>query len=161
MATNRAALSDPGQHFGLRGQYGSLEVVRVDLAQGIAFFQSRGPEGPIGPEAWAPFGAIVPNTVQDSGQLWEMVVKELWRALEEDGRIPVSVKDFEVTTDEDSTGNPAIYVKVLVKPGSGMPKPKDVTEWNAFRNLIESALLRLRLSRQPYVQIGEWRRKRA
>jgi hypothetical protein len=53
-----------------------------------------------------------------------------------------------------------VYVKILVKPAQGATDDATVSKWNDFVNLVQDSLARLRLQRWPYVELGEWRRKR-
>ena len=85
---------------------------------------------------------------------------DLFRVLKQDGELPEFVKDYEVSIDEDSTGDPALYVKILIKPARGEADNATVDRWNDFVHLVQDRLIRLRLARLPYVQLGEWRRKR-
>jgi len=102
---------------------------------------------------------------EDVSPFWKMLIDDLFKTLEAKGRLPEFVKGCEVTTGEDSTGDPALYVKILVKPAHSPANDATVSRWNEFSNLVQDTLMQLRLQpeqrqRWPYVQLGEWRRKR-
>lgn len=160
MATNRAVLPDRGPRVAINRHYGDLEVVRVDVTKWEAVFRVRSDDGLTGPEFTTRLSMIQPQSDEDSGLFWKMLVEDVVRVIKEKGECPDFVKGYEVTTDEDSTGEPALYVKILVKPTQGIADDETVSKWNEFVNLVQDSLMRLRLQRWPYVRLGEWRRKR-
>ena len=91
--------------------------------------------------------------------MWEGLLKAISDRIKEQGKYPDFVGGFQVFTGDDSTGDPALYVKILVKPKPKIDDPI-IAEWNKFANLIQDWLIQLRLPRTPYVQLGEWRRRR-
>jgi hypothetical protein len=142
------------------GNYGALEVVRVDVTNWEAVFRVRSADGLIGPEFTTRLSMVQPLSDEDTNRFWKMLVDDLVRVLKEKGQYPDFVKGYEVTTDNDSTGEPGLYVKILVKPARGVTNDATVAKWNDFVNLVQDSLVRLRLQRWPYVELGEWRRKR-
>jgi hypothetical protein len=89
-----------------------------------------------------------------------MLVDDLFRVLKQNAELPEFVKGYEVSIDSDSTGEPALYVKILIKPAHGEADNATVDRWIDFSHLVQDRLMHLRLRRLPYVQLGEWRRKR-
>ena len=157
MATNRAVLSERGPQITTPGHYGELEVVRVDLNTRTASFQVRTAGGVAGRETNAPLSMILPLSEEDTGKFWKLLVDDLMRILKDEGQYPAFVKGYEVKTGEDSTGDPALYITILVSP-ERQYSPQTVSRWNQFSNLLLDRLIGLRLQRYPYVQIGERRR---
>jgi hypothetical protein len=137
-----------------------LEVVRVDVTNWEAVFRVRSADGLIGSEFKTRLSMIQPQSDEDKSQFWKMLVDDLVRVLKAKGEYPDFVKGYEVTTDRDSTGEPGLYVKILVKPAHGATDDATVSKWNDFVNLVQDSLGRLRLQRWPYVELGEWRRRR-
>jgi hypothetical protein len=126
-----------------------------------AEFQVRSADGSlVGPKFQTRLSMIHPNSDEDTIEVWRMLVVDLFRVLRENSEVPDFVKDYEVTRDNDSTGDPALYVKILVKPARGLADDATVHRWNDFVHLVEDRLMRLGLQRRPYVRLGEWRRKR-
>ena len=160
MATDRAILPDKGPQVAIRNQHGDLEVVRVDVTNWEAVFRVRSADGLIGPEFTTRLSMVQPLSDEDTSLFWKMLVDDLVRVLKEKRQYPDFVKGYEVTTDNDSTGEPALYVKILVKPAHGAADDATVSRWNEFVDLVQDSLVRLRLQRWPYVELGEWRRKR-
>jgi hypothetical protein len=161
MASNRAVLSDRGPQVSVSGHFGNLEVVRVDVTNWGAEFQVRSADGSLtGPKTSTRLSMIRPDSEEDTIKFWKMLVDDLFRVLRENSEVPDFVKDYEVTRDNDSTGDPALYVKILVKPARGLADDATVDRWNDFVHLVEDRLMRLGLQRRPYVRLGEWRRKR-
>jgi hypothetical protein len=103
---------------------------------------------------------VQPDSDEDTQKFWKMLVDDLFRVLKSKGELPDFVKDHEVSIDSDSTGEPALYVKILIKPAHGVADNATVDRWNDFVHLVQDRLMRLRLKRLPYVRVGEWRRKR-
>jgi hypothetical protein len=157
MATNREVLQDGHPQIATRGHYGDLEVVRVDVKARTAVFRIINSGGLPVPETTAPLNMIRPLTQEDSGKLWKMLVDDLMLVLKQEGQYPTFIKGYEVTTGEDSTGEPAFYIKILVAPEQKY-SPATISRWNSFSNLLQDRLIGLRLQRYPYVQIGELRR---
>jgi len=161
MASNRAVLQDRGPQVSVPSHFGNLEVVRVDVTNWEAEFQVRAADGSlVGPKFPTRLSMIRPNSEEDTKELWKLLVDDLFRVLKQDGELPEFVKDYEVSIDEDSTGEPALYVKILIKPGRVEADNATVDRWNDFVHLVQDRLMRFRLARLPYVQLGEWRRKR-
>jgi hypothetical protein len=165
MAASRAVLPDRGPHIATPGHFGDIEIVRVDLKTRTATFRVRAVNGLTGPDTRVPLSMVRLPSEEDAGRFWKMLVDDLFRSLEENGQLPEFVKGYEVTTGEDSTGEPALYVKILVKPAHSPASDATVSRWNEFSNLVQDTLMQLRLQpelrpRWPYVQLGEWRRKR-
>jgi hypothetical protein len=101
---------------------------------------------------------IHPFSDEDTAQLWEVLVEDLFTKLRAKGEVPDFVKGHQVALDSDWTGDPALYVKILVKPANGIANNATVDRWNDFVHLIQNHLLSLRIQRTPYVQLGEWKR---
>jgi hypothetical protein len=161
MASNRAILPERGPQVSVPGHSGNLEVVRVDVSNWDAEFQVRSPDGSlIGPKTLTRLSAVLPDSDEDTIKFWKMLVDDLFRVLKQNGELPEFVRDKEVSIDSDSTGEPALYVKVLIMPARGDADDATVDRWNDFAHLVQDRLMRLRLRRLPYVQLGEWRRKR-
>jgi hypothetical protein len=159
MSTNRAALGDKGPQVAVQGNFGDLEVVSVDTSRWEAKFRARTANGVFGPEFTTRLSMIRPLSDEDTGKFWKMLVDDLMRALKEEGKYPPFVKGYEVSTGEDSTGDPALYVDVLIAPRREYPA-KTVDSWRSFLDLVHSRLLSLRLQRYPYVRIGEKSRRK-
>jgi hypothetical protein len=102
---------------------------------------------------------IRPLSEEDSGKFWKMLVDDLMRVLKAEGKFPAFVKGYEVTTGEDSTGDPALYITILVSPERKYSQ-ETVSQWNSFSNLLLDRLIGLRLQRYPYVQMGEKRKSK-
>jgi hypothetical protein len=96
---------------------------------------------------------------EDTRRFWEMLVEDLVHILKEQGKFPSFVKGYEVVTGEDSTDDPALYVRILVSPQQKYSHAT-VSQWNAFSSLLQDRLLGLRLQRYPYVQVGEKKRNK-
>lgn len=157
MATNRAELAEAGPQITTTGHFGDLEVVRVDLNSRTATFKVKTREGLGDPETTAPLSLIRPLSEEDTGKFWRMLVDDLMRILKEEGQFPSFVKDYQVVTGEDSTGDPALYITILVAPERKYSE-QTVSGWNQFSNLLLDRLNALRLQRYPYVRMGEKRR---
>jgi hypothetical protein len=157
MASNRAVLPDKRPQIATPGHFGDLEVIRVDIMARTATFQVRGNGVLSIPETTAPLSMIRPLTEEDSSKFWNMLVDDLMRVLREEGHYPAFVKGYEVETGEDSTGDPALYITILVSPEQKYSQAT-VSRWNRFSNLLLDRLIGLRLQRYPYVRIGEKRR---
>jgi hypothetical protein len=161
MASNRAILAEKGPQVSIAGHFGNLEVVRVDVTNWEAEFQVRSADGKlIGPKTPTRISAVFPDTDEDTLKFWEMLVDDLFGVLKEKGQFPEFVKGREVSIDTDSTGEPALYIKILIKSARGEADNSTVDRWNDFAHLVQDRLMQLRLRRLPYVQLGEWRRKR-
>ncbi|MGD0629190.1 MAG: hypothetical protein ABR987_07550 [Terracidiphilus sp.] len=157
MASNRAVLPDKRPQIATPGHFGDLEVIRVDIMARTATFQVRGNGVLSTPETTAPLSMIRPLTEEDSSKFWNMLVDDLMRVLRVEGHYPAFVKGYEVETGEDSTGDPALYITILVSPEQKYSQAT-VSRWNRFSNLLLDRLIGLRLQRYPYVRIGEKRR---
>jgi hypothetical protein len=161
MASNRSVLASKGPQVSIPRHFGNLEVVRVDVTNWEAEFQVRAADGTlVGPKTLTRLSAVHPDSDEDTIKFWEMLVDDLFDVLKNNGELPEFVKGREVSIDSDSTGDPALYVKVLVKPARGEADDATVDRWNNFVHLVQDRLMRLRLRRLPYVQLGEVRRKR-
>jgi hypothetical protein len=160
MATHRAQVPNPNGDPGISGHVATLEFSRVDLNKGTAVFVLRPADGTAAPEIPVPLSQIRPNTLEDREDLWKSLVKSILDSFRDGGRYPEFVKGHEVWTDADSTGEPALYVRILVGPSKGPASNAQVDKWNQFLSQVQDTLIRLRLQRWPYVQLGEQRRKR-
>ena len=161
MPSNRATLERRGPQVAIPGHFGDLEVVRVDVTNWEAEFQVRSADGSlVGPKTQTRLSAVYPDTDEDTIKFWRMLVDDLFRVLKQNAEVPDFVKDYAVSIDEDSTGEPALYVRILIKAARGKADNATVDRWNDFVHLVQDRLMRLRLRRLPYVQLGEWRRKR-
>lgn len=160
MATNRSILPERGPQVAVAGHFGPLEVVEVDTKKWEAGFQCSGAGAPFGPTETAPLSAIDPLSEEDSEKFWKMLVSDLMAKLQEEHALPAFVKDWDVTTGIDSTGEPAVYVKILVAPRSDY-SPAMVAQWQEFSTLLQQRLTPLRfMKRYLYIQFGEKRRGR-
>lgn len=158
MATNRADLPwAKNATFGLGPTY---EFSHMDVDHGLAVFQVRSP-GKSSPLPYSvPLSQIAPDTFEDRTELWEMLIEALFERLSASGARPSFVRGFEVQRGEDSTGDPALFVTILVTPTPGPANEALVAARSTFADGIQEALLQLHLQRYPYVRVGEWRRKR-
>lgn len=160
MATNRATLPQRGPQITTRGHFGDLEVIGIDIGARTATFRVRNPGGAlVGPDTTIPLSAIRPLSGEDTRKFWEMLVDDVVDNLKKAGNFPNFVKGYEVSTGEDSTDDPALYVKVLVSPQQKYSHAT-ASQWNAFSSLLQEQLHGLRLQRYPYVQIGEKKRSK-
>ena len=154
MASNRAVLKEKRPQIATQGHYGDLEVIRVDVRARTATFQVKNTNY----EETVPLSTIRPLTEEDTGKFWNMLVDDLMRVLRVEGYYPAFVKGYEVETGEDSTGDPALYITILVSPEQKYSQAT-VSRWNSFSNILLDRLLRLRLQRYPYVRVGEKRKR--
>ena len=83
-----------------------------------------------------------------------MLADELIEALRSEGKLPKFYRSISIATGDDSTGDPAVYVKLFVDSPKGVARDSTVTRWNEFAHLVQDRLLQLRLLRQPYVFLG-------
>lgn len=157
--TNQLLAVGKGPNVTIQRHFGNLEVVKVDTTSWEATFRARNSDGPFGPEFTTRLSMIRPLSDEDTEVFWQMLVADLIERLRSEGKVPDFVKDYEVTTDEDSTGEPAFYVNVLVAPKRSYAD-EEVAKWLDFTDLLQSRLVGLRLQRYPYVQVGEMRRRR-
>jgi hypothetical protein len=160
MASNRVEMTKAGPRISAIGHFGALEAVRVDVLSRTATFRVRTADGPVGPETVAPLSTVRPLSEEDSTQFWQLLVDDLVRILREKGEVPDFVKGYHVTTGEDSTGDPTLYVDVLLEPSRRLASDATVARWNSFTSLLGEALHQLRLQRWPHVQVRELRRGR-
>jgi hypothetical protein len=158
VATNRADLARTNQS--ATGLVATLEFSHIDLVRGIAIFRLRPANNSSPSIVEIPLSQITPNSFEDQTGLWYELVKALLGLLRASGSLPDFVRGFEVQTGEDSTGEPALYVDVLVNPTSGPASDATVDKWSKFTERLQEALLQLRLQRWPYVRVGEWRGKK-
>jgi hypothetical protein len=128
-------------------------VIRIDVRARTATFQVKNTNY----EETVPLSTIRPLTEEDTGKFWNMLVDDLMRVLRVEGYYPAFVKGYEVETGEDSTGDPALYITILVSPEQKYSQAT-VSRWNSFSNVLLDRLIGLRLQRYPYVRIGEKRR---
>jgi len=154
MASNRAALSEKGPQVAVQGNSGNLEVVSVDTSKWEAKFRARTGVKAFGPEFTTRLSMVSPLSQEDTDKFWKRLVDDLMRVLKEEGTYPAFVKGYEVTTGEDSTGDPALYVTILVSPERQYSKAT-VSGWSSFSSLVHDRLMRLHLQRYPYVRIDE------
>jgi hypothetical protein len=158
MATNRAALQERGPQIAASGHFGLLEIVRVDTKRWEATFRTAGPHGPIGPEETVPLSTIEPLGEEGTEKLWKMLVDDVFAVLKAEKRLPDFVKGCEVTTGTDSTGEPSVYVRILVAPKQ-VYSQSTTSRWQEFSLLLQSRLTAMRfLKRYPYIQFGEKRK---
>ncbi len=153
-AAHRISRVQSGPRVSAQGHHGPLEVVKVDLRTRMASFRATSPEGPVGPEASLPLSMISPLSQEDTHRLWQMLADELIEALRDEGKLPRFYKGVSIATGEDSTGDPAVYVKLFVDSPKGAARDSTVARWNEFAHLVQNRLLQLRLLRQPYVFLG-------
>jgi hypothetical protein len=85
-----------------------------------------------------------------------MLIAAVMKLLRERNQFPNFVKGYTVNVGEDSSGDPALYIRLGVAPQKSYTKAT-VTEWNKFSNLLHSYLTGLRLQRYPYIQVAESR----
>ncbi|MFZ0743991.1 MAG: hypothetical protein WAM85_06275 [Terracidiphilus sp.] len=160
MATNRAQILRHNEDAGVTGHVATLHFSRIDLNHGSAVFQLRPADGTEAPEIPVPLNQIRPNTIEDRAEVWQSLAKAPLDRFRSQGIHPDFVRGYEVQTGDDSTGDPALYLKILVKPTKGPADDETVSQWRAFTDRVQESLLQLRLQRWPYVQLGEWRRKK-
>jgi hypothetical protein len=153
-APNRVTSSQSGPRIATQGHYGPLEVVHVDLNTRVATFRTSSPDGPIGPESSVPLRMISPLSPEDNNRFWKMLADELIEELREEDKLPKFFKTLSIATGEDSTGEPAVYVKLFVDSPKGAARDSTISRWNEFADLVQDRLLRLQLTRQPYVFLG-------
>jgi hypothetical protein len=151
---NRMTRSQAGPRIAAQGHHGPLEVVQVDLSARLAKFRATSPDGPTGPETSLPLSMISPLSQEDTRRLWQMLADELIEALRSEGKLPKFYRSISIATGDDSTGDPAVYVKLFVDSPKGIARDSTVTRWNEFAHLVQDRLLQLRLLRQPYVFLG-------
>lgn len=152
-ATSRITLR-PEPDTVAQGHFGTLEAVGVDLITRTAQFRAVSPDGHRGPEATLPFSMITPLSEEDNTRFWKMLADELIRQIEKEGTLPKFYRHMSVTTGDDSTGDPAIYIKVFVDAPKGLASDSTVSRWNEFAHKVQDRLLQLRLPRHPYVFLG-------
>jgi hypothetical protein len=160
MASNRVQLPQRNREPGISGHVATLEFSRVDLNRGLAVFLLQPADGTAAPEILIPLSQIRPNTVEDQSEVWRSLVAALFDWFRDQGAYPSFVRGFEVQTGDDSTGDPALYVKILLKAAPGVADNDTVLRWNNFADRVQDYLSQLKLQRWPYVRLGEWRRKR-
>jgi len=153
-AANRITRSQSGPRIATPGHYGPLEIVEVDLDTRVAKFRSTSPDGPTGPVTSVPLTMISPLSPEDTHRFWHLLADELLDHLGEESRLPKFYKGFSIAIGEDSTGEPAVYLKLFVDSPKGAARDSTVSRWNEFAHLVQDRLLQLRLPRQPYVFLG-------
>jgi hypothetical protein len=131
-----------------------LRVIRIDLNSRTATFKAGAPDDPAVPDIIVPLNTVRPQSEEDTGAFWNALVKQLMGDLERENRIPKFVKHFSTFVGDDSSGEPAVYVKIFVDAPKGAAGDARVSRWNAFANLVQDAMVQLRLQRLPYVLIG-------
>ena len=156
MATQKPPL--PQTYDGIESFIGKREFKSVDVRTGLVIFRIRSSSGagPDAPDYPVSISSILPGSEDDTAELWKKLVDSLMALLREQGRYPSFVKGYEVTIDEDSSGDPALYIKILVTRQESYTQAT-VSQWNQFENLLQQFLIGLRLKRYPYIQIGEKR----
>ena len=160
MASNRSVLQERGPQISVPGRFGPLEAIRVNTRNWEIVFRSTGLDGPAGPEDSAPLSLVEPVGEESTEKLWKMIIDDVFAELKTEGELPEFVKGCEVTTGTDSTGDPAVYVKVLVAPRQAYPA-STTSRWQEFSLLLRGRLNALRfLKRYPYIQFAEKRRGR-
>jgi hypothetical protein len=153
MASNRAVLKERHPQITAQGHYGNLEIIRVEVEARQATFRIKNTNY----EETVPLSTIRPLTDEDTSKFWTMLVDDIMRVLRSEGEYPAFVKGYEVNIGEDSTGDPALYITVLVSPEQKYSQAT-VSRWNDFSNNLLDRLRGLRLQRYPYVRVGEKRR---
>ena len=131
-----------------------MEVVQVDLETRMAKFRATSPDGPIGPETSLPLSMVSPLSQEDNVGFWSMLANRLIEELRKEGKLPKFYKGISVVRGDDSTGEPAVFVKIFIDAPPGIAPDSTVSRWNEFAHLVQDRLLQLRLSRQPYVFLG-------
>ncbi len=154
MIGNETSTENVGPQFGAVGHYGNLEVVSIDPSTLWATFQTRFPDGSLGgPPEKIPVWRILPNTPEDSTKFWGFLIETIIDQLRKDGRVPSEYRSFDLSTDDDATGDPALFVKLLVDAGVS-PSDIKVTEWTGFANMLRDRLMDVfKIQRWPYVQL--------
>lgn len=160
MATNRAQFLRQTDDSGVTAHVATLEFSRVDLNHGIAVFALRPADGSDAPKISVPLSQIRPGTIEDRDELWKGLVGALLDRFRTDGSYPEFIRGYETQTGDDSTGDPALYVRILVAPTHGPADNATVAKWSDLTVRVQEALVQLHLQRWPYVQVEEWRRKR-
>lgn len=160
LAANRPEEIDRRPQIALPGHSGPLEVVCVNSKTWEATFRVRTPDGLFGPEFTTRLSLVLPMSDEDTLEFWKMLVADLLAQLKAEGQVPDFLKGHEVRIGNDSTNDPAVYVRLLVAPSRKPAGEATVAQWNRFADLVQDKLVQLRLQRWPYVQLGEWRRKR-
>lgn len=161
MATQKTTLPRTVPNDGIESFIGKRELKEINAETGIATFRispSTG-NGPDAPDYSVPVSAILPGREEDTPQFWKMLVGSMIKLLRERNQFPNFIKGYTVTVGDDSSGDPAFYVRLGVTPQRSYPKAT-VSEWNRFSNLLHSNLIGLRLQRYPYIQVGESRGSR-
>jgi len=158
VATNRVEF--PRTNNAATGLTATLEFSYMDFNRGLAVFRLRPADNSNPSVIEVPLSQIVPNTFEDQTGLWEELVKALFNAFRTNGLLPSFVRGFEVQRGEDSTGDPALYVTILVTPTPGPADDATVAKRSDFASSVHDALLQLHLQRYPYVRLGERRRRR-
>ena len=97
---------------------------------------------------------ISPLSEEDNIGLWRMLADRLIEELREEGKLPKFYKGISIVRGDDSTGEPAVFVKLFIDAPPGVAPDSMVSRWNEFAHLVEDRLLQLRLPRQPYVWLG-------
>ena len=150
----------PGTKSAIAGLVATIESCQVDLNRGFAVFGVRPADRSNPLLVEVPLSQIAPDTFEDQTGIWEELVKALFAAFRAGGSLPGFVRDFEVQKGEDSTGDPALFVTILVTPTPGPADDRLVAERARFADVVHDTLLQLNLRRYPYVRIGEWRKGR-
>jgi len=138
----------------MRGHYGQLEVIDIDLNARVARFQATSEDGPVGPVSEAPIRMILPLSDEDNKRFWTMLGEKVIDKVRQDGSLPDFYRSLSAALGEDSAGEPAVYFKIFVDSPKGAASDAVVTRWNQFTREFLDQLLRLRLQRQPYVFLG-------
>lgn len=158
MATQKTPLSPTDSQDGIESFIGKRELKGIDVETGVVRFRIRSSTGggPDGPDYTVPISAILPGREDDTPQFWKMLVGAVVKLLREHNQFPNFIKGYTVNVGEDSSGDPALYIRLGVTPQKNYTKAT-VSEWNRFSNLLHSYLMGLRLQRYPYIQVGESR----
>jgi hypothetical protein len=147
-----------GPQFDAPGHYGALEVTDINLDDYTATFHTRLPKGLAGPPETVPLWHLNLNSAEDTEKFWGLFLKKLIEKLKAEGVVPEGYSAFDLKEDEDSTGDPALYVRILIQPGQ-RPSDINVREWNKFAASIRDRLIEmlqmLKIQRWPYVRLGE------
>jgi hypothetical protein len=160
MAANHPVMTNAGPQFSTAGHHGNLEVVDIDVDTLMATFQVRFADGSLGgPYTTVPIWRINPTSPEDTQKFWRLFVEKLIARLKQEGRVPAEYKGFLSTQEEDSTGDPALYVSILVDPQIS-PSEIKVTEWSNFLRLARERLIASGMQRWPYLNLGDAARER-
>ncbi len=145
-----------GEEVSLQGHWGRFRITRVDpCIDNDRLTRYHG---------WVDVSELVTGFQHEHIPVEAVLYDEdrpVYRAIESlrknpEAAFPAYVVDYTVETGEDHYGNPAFFVRFLVDPDD-QPPPEKIKELNRFRDIVETKLLSLPLSRRPFVLIKEKR----